>query len=53
MTKRIAPKLMALYFLAFALFVLTLGHFWYQEHKTPEQPINFSHQIHVSKVGLQ
>ncbi len=53
MKGRIAPVVIVLYFSAFIAFVGIAGYFWYQNKKTPEQPINFSHQIHISKVGLQ
>jgi len=50
--KGIAPLLIIGYGSAFIIFVLIIGFFWQENRKTPEQPINFSHQIHVSKVGL-
>ncbi len=53
MKRRVAPVVITAYFLLFVLFVLLMGYFWNKNQKTPVQPINFSHQIHVSKVGLQ
>ncbi|GAB4335323.1 MAG: cytochrome c3 family protein [Calditrichia bacterium] len=44
---------LTVYFLSFVVFVLLVGIYWSQYHKTPEQPINFSHKIHVSKVQLE
>lgn len=52
MKKRIAPAFIILYVLSFMGFIALIGYFWQQNRKTPEQPINFSHQIHVSRVGL-
>ncbi len=47
-------KLLIVGFFGF-LIVLALGrgYVWKIYRQTPVQPINFSHQIHVSKVGLQ
>lgn len=53
MKRPFAPMLIIGYFVAFIFFVLIFGHFWKLEDKTPEQPINFSHQIHTTKVGLK
>jgi hypothetical protein len=50
--KRLAPLFIIFYITAFIMFVILVGYFWQKRDKTPEQPINFSHQIHVSKVGL-
>lgn len=52
MKKGIAPALIFLYIFSFMVFVFIIGFFWQQNRKTPQQPINFSHQLHVSKVGL-
>ncbi len=53
MKRRIAPVVLVLYFLAFVFIVIVLGYFWQKHRETPEQPINFSHQLHISKVGLE
>lgn len=52
MKNRIAQFIIVGYFLSFIFIVLVIGYFWQNNRKTPEQPINFSHQIHVQKVGL-
>lgn len=52
MTKRFVPYLIILYVLFFIIIVALVGYIWQKDGKTPEQPINFSHQIHVTKVGL-
>jgi hypothetical protein len=41
------------YFALFAVLVLLLGFRWHTHRKAPEQPIAFSHQIHVGKLNLQ
>jgi hypothetical protein len=51
--KFLTPLAITGYFISFMVFVLVIGYFWQQNRKTPVQPINFSHQIHVQKVGLQ
>ena len=53
MNKRFAPLFIIGYISLFVIFVVLVGYFWQKDRKTPEQPISFSHQIHVSKVGLQ
>ncbi|MEJ2636038.1 MAG: cytochrome c3 family protein [Calditrichia bacterium] len=53
MKRRIMPLVLSAYFVLFIIFVVLLAYFWNRDSKTPVQPINFSHQIHVSKVGLQ
>lgn len=53
MKRRIAPKILTVYFLFFILVVALLGVFWSKNRKPPQQPIAFSHQIHVQKVGLK
>lgn len=52
MKRHIAPYFIIIYFLAFIIFVILISYFWQKNRKTPEQPIHYSHQIHVSKVGL-
>jgi Cytochrome c7 and related cytochrome c len=41
------------YFAFFAVVYLALGYNWATRKQTPDQPINFSHRIHVGRVGLQ
>jgi hypothetical protein len=41
------------YFAFFIVISLALGADWYRNKRPPDQPINFSHKIHVGKVGLQ
>ena len=53
MKKRLAPVFLILYFLAFIVFVFLIGYFGRPKYRIPKQPINFSHKIHVSKVGLK
>ena len=37
----------------FALAYIALGADYYRKRQTPDQPIAFSHKVHVGKVGLQ
>ena len=41
------------FFALFATIFLALGWDWHRYKKAPDQPIAFSHRIHVGKVGLQ
>jgi hypothetical protein len=41
------------YFALFILAFLALGADWYRNVRAPDQPIAFSHKVHVGKVGLQ
>ena len=41
------------YFGFFIAVYLLLGADWYRNKRAPEQPIAFSHKIHVGTVGLQ
>jgi len=41
------------YFAFFALVTMALGFKWYRYQQPPDQPIAFSHKLHVGKVGLQ
>lgn len=52
MKNRVTPAIIILYIFSFVVFVVLIGYFWQENRKTPDQPINFSHQIHVSRVGL-
>lgn len=53
MKNRIGSFIIALYFFTFIIIILIFGHFWSKTDFAPEQPINFSHQLHIQKVGLQ
>jgi hypothetical protein len=41
------------YFALFAVLILLLGFRWHTQRKAPDQPIAFSHEIHVGKLNLQ
>jgi hypothetical protein len=41
------------HFVVFIAIFLALGYDWYRNKQAPDQPIAFSHRIHVGKVGLQ
>lgn len=41
------------FFAFFAAVYLALGADWYRNKRAPDQPIAFSHRIHVGRVGLQ
>jgi len=41
------------YFGFFALIFLALGYDYYRNKQAPDQPIAFSHKIHVGTVGLE
>lgn len=40
------------YFLLFMVLLLLMGFRWNRYRKTPDQPIDFSHQIHAGKLNL-
>lgn len=40
------------YFFTILGFMGLYGYLWHTYEKNPEQPINFSHNIHVHKLGL-
>lgn len=50
---RIVNLIFVLYFGLMALVVLGLAIYWHDFYKVPEQPIDFSHQIHVGTLNLQ
>jgi hypothetical protein len=50
--RRIAPFLIFIYIFSIVVIVLLVASLWRKDIKTPVQPINFDHQIHVSKVRL-
>ena len=41
------------YFVLFMVLVLLMGFRWNKHRKAPDQPIDFSHQIHVGKLNLE
>ena len=41
------------YFALFMALTLLLGFRWNKQRKAPDQPINFSHEIHVGKLNLE
>ena len=53
MKNRMAKIIITGYFILFALLVSGYGAYWYKFKKTPVQPINFSHRLHTTTVGLQ
>lgn len=40
------------YFALFMVLTLLLGFRWNKQRKAPDQPINFSHEIHVGQLNL-
>ena len=53
MKKFLAIPAAFLFFGFFALAYLALSADWHLHKQAPDQPIDFSHTIHVGKVGLQ
>jgi hypothetical protein len=51
--KRIISAAIFGYFALFAVLVLLLGFRWNVHRKAPEQPIAFSHEVHVGKLNLE
>ena len=41
------------HFVLFVAVFLALGYDWYRNKRPPDQPIAFSHKIHVGTVGLE
>jgi len=41
------------YFCLFVLIFLGLSYDWYRNKQAPDQPIAFSHKVHVGTVGLE
>jgi len=50
--KRTVLILLLGYFGLIFLLLLGLGYYWYRYKEAPQQPIAFSHRIHVSRVAL-
>ena len=53
MAKRIAITGIMGYFALFVVLILLLGFRWNKQRKAPDQPIAFSHEIHVGKLNLE
>ena len=49
---RIFNGIVFLYFGFFALITLGFAIYWHDFKKAPEQPINFSHELHAGTLGL-
>jgi hypothetical protein len=49
----IGLKIIATYFVIFITLILIFGFFWKKDDLAPRQPINFNHQLHIQKVGLE
>jgi len=41
------------YFSLFMVLTLLLGFRWNKQRKAPDQPIAYSHEVHVGKLGLE
>ena len=50
---QVAKFLIFGYFATFILVIIAFGVYWYKFRKAPVQPINFSHRLHTTTVGLQ
>ncbi|UCE05683.1 MAG: cytochrome c3 family protein [bacterium] len=53
MKKYTRPLLIGGYFGIFILIILLLGFIWHTYKEAPEQPIAYSHQKHLTFVGLE
>lgn len=53
MAKRVAITAILGYFVLFTVLVLLLGFRWNKQRKAPEQPVAFSHEVHVGKLNLE
>ncbi len=53
MVRKIAGMAIFGYFTLFIVLILLLGFRWHRHRKAPDQPIAFSHQIHVGQLGLE
>ncbi len=52
MVKRLITVGLVGYFALFAVLTLAVGFRWHKYKKAPDQPIAFSHKVHVGKLGL-
>ena len=53
MIKKRIPLLLTGLLLFGILIVVGLGFYWHSTESKPEQPIAYSHNIHIEKVGLE
>lgn len=53
LVKRLIPVVITAVFALFIALLAVTGWHWDAFKKTPEQPIAFSHKIHVTRVGLE
>ena len=53
MARRLISAAIFGYFALFAVLILLLGFRWNTQRKAPEQPIAFSHELHVGKLNLE
>lgn len=53
MIKKLIPLALIGLFLFGILVVVGLGFYWFHTESKPEQPIAFSHRVHLEKVGLK
>ena len=53
MVRKIAGTAIFGYFVLFIALILALGFRWARYRQAPDQPIAFSHQIHVGPLGLE
>ncbi|MDH5628390.1 MAG: cytochrome c family protein, partial [Candidatus Krumholzibacteria bacterium] len=53
MARRVISAAILGYFALFAVLILLLGFRWAMHRQPPEQPIAFSHEVHVGKLNLQ
>ena len=52
MARRLISAAIFGYFALFTVLILLLGFRWNTHRKAPDQPINYSHEIHVGKLNL-
>ena len=53
MAKRVINTAILGYFTLFIVLILLLGFRWHKQRKAPDQPIAFSHQIHVGRLNME
>jgi hypothetical protein len=51
--KRVISAAIFGYFALFTVLILLLGFRWNTQRKAPDQPIAFSHEVHVGKLNLE
>lgn len=52
MARRVIGAAIFGHFVLFIVLTLLLGFRWNKQRKAPDQPINYSHEIHVGKLNL-